>query len=312
MLRKTKRLCLKLFAWILHVLGTLYFINGLLFGFILIAAGRPGSGFLYLLISFSLGFLCRSCSSVLKRGINAPTMCLLVLLFPFLPFIWFYHLCNRKHKSLEGRFKENWIDRCCVLRRPGSRTKRPNVIKENLKPDEGFSWYLHSYLACFLQWGCCILKFTEGMSLVDAVRRYEERPQIKWEDLLKQLKNNPYLAVLVEYMNMVLPKFYFRILPSGSIREGFGYPLPSTSILGSDYDLMFVPDGIYVYDETSEREGKFPASFTAIDDPNQNPERKTGYLWLKLEAENDSETWKNLSYERMTIDGSNVTLSFVH
>ena len=251
MTRKSNKISTK-YARFVGACGVLCIWVGVIAALMLFIIGELVTAVAVLFGSFFFGLLVLFYGIVLKRAQNSPTACRLLILLPFLPFLWLNYLCNRKQKSLEGRFEENWIDRCCILRRPGSRAKRPNVITEKQEPDEGFSWYLHSYLSCCLQWGCCILNFTKNMSLVDAVRRYGERPQIQWEDLLKKLQRNPSLAVLMEYMNMVLPRFYFRVLPSGSIRERFGYPLPSTSILASDYDLMFVPDGVYVYDETTE------------------------------------------------------------
>ena len=123
------------------------------------------------------------------------------------------------------------------------------------------------------------------MTVIEAIKRYVEGPQKDWNDLVGDIKENVYLNFLIEYLNRREPKFYFRILPSGSIREGFGYPVNSTSVLASDYDLMLVPDGVFVYDEFTQREDGFPASFTAIDDPTQNPERPKGFLWLKLTIE---------------------------
>ena len=64
---------------------------------------------------------------------------------------------------------------------------------------------------------------------------------------------------------------------------------------------MLVPDGIYVYDNYTEREGRFPASFTAVDETEQNPDRPKGFLWLQLD--NKIDVWKKLCYERLTKDG---------
>ena len=147
-----------------------------------------------------------------------------------------------------------------------------------------------------------MLKMTEGIKEIEAIQRYVEGPRIEWKDLLSSIETNKYLSFLIEYLNRREPKFYFRILPSGSIREGFGYQLPSTSVLASDYDLMLVPDGIYVYDKDTEREGRFPATFTAIDENEQNPGRPKGFLWLQLEN-TTTDVWKNLSYERLTNNG---------
>ena len=117
-------------------------------------------------------------------------------------------------------------------------------------------------------------------------------------------------------MNRKEPKFYFRILPSGSIREKFGFPVPSTSVLASDYDLMLVPDGIYAYDAETERKGKYPETFITEDITKKNPatqknpeERvQTGFLWLKL-ADKAPDVWKKLCFERMTEDNGGRWLS---
>ena len=100
-------------------------------------------------------------------------------------------------------------------------------------------------------------------------------------------------------MNRKEPKFYFRILPSGSIREKFGFPLPSTSVLASDYDLMLVPDGIYVYDTDAEIADDYPESFTIEDIKKKNTEESTGYLWLQL-SKNAPGVWKKLCFEKLT------------
>ena len=185
-------------------------------------------------------------------------VCFLCICIPFLPLLWLYHWLRRYEPKCYRFFL-----RYCDVRRPGARNHPPKVIEENRLSEEGFSWYLHTYLACLIQWGCCVLDMTKDMTVLKAIQRYVEGPRRTWEDLLESIQKNKYLSFLIEYLNRKEPKFYFRILPSGSIREGFGYPLPSTSVLASDYDLMLVPDGIFVYDEFTEREGRFPASFTA-------------------------------------------------
>ena len=231
----------------------------------------------------------------------------LLLSAPFLPCIWLRYN-NKRSKITKAKAKNRLqtkgiMERCCNIRRPGARNDITQVFSEENPSDEGFSWYLHSYMACFIQWGCCVLNFTKKLTTLEAINRYVEGPKKTWEDLLNDIERNKYLTVIIEYLSQSKPKFYFRILPSGSIREGFGYALPSTSVLASDYDLMLVPDGIFVYDEYTEREGRFPASFTAVDDPEQNPERPKGFLWLKLEKENTISVWKEMCYERMTQEG---------
>ena len=258
---------------------------------------------LFVSILWAVLMLCMKRILKSVNSINGVTTLRLMLVFPLLPFIWiYYRLGSYGRRSRRGRHMSGLIERCCKLQRPSTRYRY--VLEKKSASDEGMSWYLHSYLACFIQWGCCVLNFTKDMSINEAIHRYVEGPRKTWADLLESIQKNKYLSFLIDYLSEREPKFYFRILPSGSIREGFGYPLPSTSVLASDYDLMLVPDGIFVYDEFTEREGKFPASFTAVDDPNQNPERPKGFLWLKLE--NTIEIWKELCYERMTPDGGTV------
>ena len=70
---------------------------------------------------------------------------------------------------------------------------------------------------------------------------------------------------------------------------------------------MLVPDGIFVYDGETVRAGKFPPSFIAIDEPDQNPDRKTGYLWL--EQVTSIKVWDELCYERLTANGGSYSLN---
>ena len=225
--------------------------------------------------------------------------CLLICYLPFLPFIWLYYFIRRYKLRIF-----DCIQRFCDVRRPGGRNHPPKGLTIIKLSSEGFSWYLHSYMACLKQWGCFRLNFTKDLTVAEAIKRYVEGPQKDWDDLVGDIKEDVYLNFLIEYLNRREPKFYFRILPSGSIREGFGYPVTSTSVLASDYDLMLVPDGIFVYDEFTQREDGFPASFTAIDDPKKLPEIPKGFLWLKLEK--TIEVWKKLCYERLTADGGTI------
>ena len=246
-----------------------------------------------------LPFIIYICCRRKYRKKTDTKICLLCICVPFLPFLWFYHWL----KSLRLDCN-HFFTRLCDVRRPGSRNHPPKMIHEKKSPEEGFSWYLHSYLACCIQWGCCLMNMTNRIDELEAINRYVEGPRIEWNDLLANIETNKYLSFLIEYMNRREPKYYFRILPSGSIREGFGYQLPSTSVLASDYDLMLVPDGIYVYDNYTQREGRFPASFTAVDDTEQNPDRPKGFLWLQLD--NEIDVWKKLCYERLTKDGGSL------
>ena len=284
---------------ILLFLGSLFLFLGVTIYILSVLYILPLDYVFWIIVALSiLAFLMFffSCCCCCCNTESDVTACRLLLICPIMPCIWMYYAGNRTGLRIH---KPSFLERCCALRRPGARQR--HVVERKKAPEEGFSWYLHSYLACCIQWGCCVLNLTKDIPIRDAINRYVEGPKKTWPDLLQSIENNKYLSYLIEYLSQSEPKFYFRILPSGSIREGFGYPLPSTSVLASDYDLMLVPDGIFVYDEFTEREGRFPASFTAIDDPNQNPERPKGFLWLKLEKTVNK--WKYLCYERMTPDG---------
>jgi len=231
---------------------------------------------------------------------NETSVCFLLCVLPLLPFIWLYYIVCR---GLQRQPHEFEMEGCCVVARPNTQALAPRVYKESASSNEGMSWYLHSYAACFSKFGCIKFLFTKDMSVAESIDRYVEAPRKEWSDLLRDIENNVCLHYLLEYLNTQKPNFYFRILPAGSVREGFGYAVPSTSILASDYDLMLVPDGVFVYDEFTERQDGYPASFTAIDDPNQNPERPKGFLWLR--AEQNMEIWRSLCYERLTAGGGN-------
>ena len=62
------------------------------------------------------------------------------------------------------------------------------------------------------------------MKVSEAIRRYGEREPEEWNKMVKRIQENVHLNFLIEYLNRKEPKFYFRILPSGSIREKFGFP----------------------------------------------------------------------------------------
>ncbi|XP_066912940.1 cyclic GMP-AMP synthase-like receptor 1 [Clytia hemisphaerica] len=240
------------------------------------------------------------------RGKEANCLCLLISL-PFLPIIWLYYLYQRYKRTVTRN-----INLCCTVVRPeGNRLYPPVTHTKKKRGNEGFSWFAHSYMACLIQWGWCKLNFTKDIHRDDisvAVQRYGERKPNEWEEMVKQIQENVHLNFLIEYLNRKEPKFYFRILPSGSIREKFGFPVPSTSVLASDYDLMLVPDGIYVYDADTETVGDKLESFTTEDiKEKKNPEiseekRETGFLWLKL-SERAPNVWKKLCFERMTENG---------
>lgn len=99
--------------------------------------------------------------------------------------------------------------------------------------------------------------------------------------------------------------FFLKTLLSGSLLEGYGKPLPSTSILVSDYDLMLIPDGVEVIESSQMNmatSGRVAPLLEAISDPNRNPETPNGYLWFKL-LDPGLENWRNLCFDRITTNG---------
>ena len=103
-------------------------------------------------------------------------------------------------------------------------------------------------LVSFLFHCCPIgLNFTSKLSMAEAINRYEEidPPETK-NQLFQHLATNEFLILILHILNERKSRFFFKILPSGSLREGFGKSLPSTSVLATDYDLMLVPDAVHV------------------------------------------------------------------
>ena len=63
---------------------------------------------------------------------------------------------------------------------------------------------------------------------------------------MAELSQNRYMFSILEDLYKSYPDFFFTYLPTGSLREGFGKVIPSTSILATDYDIMLVPDAVTV------------------------------------------------------------------
>ena len=54
------------------------------------------------------------------------------------------------------------------------------------------------------------------------------------------------MVSILETLYTSYPDFFFTYIPTGSLREGFGKTLPSTSVLATDHDIMLVPDGVTI------------------------------------------------------------------
>jgi len=190
-----------------------------------------------------------------------------------MPLVWLYHIIfTRRNRHLKSKA----VDGCCLVRLPLPRAAEPVIKEKKVESEIGMSWYLHSYAACLKKCGLVKFNYTKKMSIAQAIDRYAEGSYLEeldpenyeathkkeWEKLLAGIKDNVFLYTIIEHLNRREPKYYFRILPSGSVREGFGHPEPSTSILATDYDLMLVPDGVFVYDKYTPSKHSNVASTT--------------------------------------------------
>lgn len=215
-------------------------------------------------------------------------------------------LCRKNRRRRRGASDKLFKDRVYKSSNiPNPRREKLKILKYISPTAEG-TIHLVKELGAWLRIYCpCTFNFTKSVTLSEAIRRYHEYPPESTEELTKNLRENIYIHFILTYINTQLPKFYFKILPSGSLRERFGSKLPSTSILATDYDLMLVPDGIYVYDKETKHERDFPAAFTAIDNPNENPKTPQGFLWLLLQQHSLTE-WNLLCYERLMQNGGKM------
>ena len=149
-----------------------------------------------------------------------------------------------------------WIN-CCPLyafyvlfkrtcRMPRKKSRPPKDIQVTEKPK---NWLFRSFncvLSCIFHNSPVSCKFTNSLSVTEAICRYGEQEIIGPDNLIKKLKEKKFLDFILTLLNKENANFFFKVLPSGSLREGYGKPLPYTSILGTNYDLMLIPDGIKV------------------------------------------------------------------
>lgn len=63
---------------------------------------------------------------------------------------------------------------------------------------------------------------------------------------MEKVTQNRFMITILESLYKSFPEFFFTYLPTGSLREGFGKLIPSTSVLATDYDIMLVPDAVTV------------------------------------------------------------------
>ena len=192
-----------------------------------------------------------------------------------------------------------------VICMPRKKSRSPKSSEKLVEPTNGFFRVFNCLLSFCFHMSPISFSFTKYLSAKEVILRYNEQKIITANELYEKLKEDKFLDLILNLLNGQNSRFFFKILLSGSLREGFGKPLPSTSILGSDYDLMLIPDGVEVV-ETSQintaTSGHVTPLFEAISDPNQNPETPSGYVWLKL-LDPTLKNWKNLCFDRISPTG---------
>ena len=137
----------------------------------------------------------------------------------------------------------------------------------------------------------------ENNYFLSNIYRYSEQPVMTKNEVLDSIKDNEYIITILKILNQICPDYFFTILPSGSIREGFGKSLPSTCVLGSDYDLMLVPDAIPV----AERLDSWSVDVIRGENPvfsvHDTPDSHIPFVWLRLENSNLTQ-WKDVCIPR--------------
>ena len=131
--------------------------------------------------------------------------------------------------------------------------------------------------------------------LKTTILRYWENSPLSREQNLQNTPANPYISRILLHLANQLPEFLFSILPTGSLRDGFGKLQPSTAILATDYDLMLIPDGITVGSRDEKEATNQRTSPTFITTKNEMI--PTGFIWLSLDYKK-LKHWKKLTIPR--------------
>ena len=86
-----------------------------------------------------------------SRSKEVNCLCLLICL-PFLPIIWLFYLYRRYKRTVIRK-----VTYFFTVRRPETnRLDAPITHSERKRGNEGFSWFVHSYMACLIQWRCML------------------------------------------------------------------------------------------------------------------------------------------------------------
>ena len=146
------------------------------------------------------------------------------------------------------------------------------------------------YKRCFFRLDCA-----SKLNPNEAIMRYIEEPPLEPEDFTNQVTSNTYIKCILNSFARNLPEYFLSILPSGSLREGLGRILPSTSVLASDFDIMLIPDAALVGHSNKTYVGNEKPLFATVE----SSEIEDGFLWLRLGNEYMLQ-WKELCIRRQT------------
>ena len=154
--------------------------------------------------------------------------------------------------------------------------------------------FLNMVQFCY-EWCCCRLDCASKLNPNEAIMRYIEEPPLDTNEFIDHVLSNEYIKSILNSFALELPEYFLSILPSGSLREGFGKILPSTSVLASDFDIMLIPDAALVGHSTKTYSGNEKPLFATVE----STEIEEGFLWLRLENEYMLQ-WKELCIRRQT------------
>lgn len=145
------------------------------------------------------------------------------------------------------------------------------------------------------EWSCFRLDCASKLNPNVAILRYEEDPPLEREQFIQEVISNNYIKSILNTFAILLPEYFLSILPSGSLREGFGKILPSTAVLASDFDVMLVPDAAMA----GEEDGLFADNEKPLFAVVESTEISPGFVWLRLENEYLLQ-WEKLCIRRHT------------
>ena len=162
-------------------------------------------------------------------------------------------------------------------------------------PKASASYFFAGVLKLLYHCCCCRPDCTSNLDLEEAISRHGEDQPLDKNKFIDELTSNPMMVLILTTINKKNPDYFFSVLPSGSLREGFGKMEPSTSPLATDYDVMLVPDSVLAGEKGTQYRGKETPVFTLTETDQHKP----GFMWLRLENEYLKQ-WEKLCIRRQT------------